>query len=1219
MLGPQSARRLPQAHAHVPGYSSKTYSDNDDEYDEYLHHNSAYAPQDPQTSASYSSASANPPSVQHPRRVRQDNREPTNTNQRLAPSYSPTSPDEHTSYSRDAPRTSSRPASPSYRDATPSNSQARVHFGANTSSASSSQQPAIALTPQPRSRESSKNALEHQQQQQQQHHHHNNYYGVGTVTSALDRLNSTRRLMAQLDPDDAESIAPDRGTWASDWRESIIDRDRDRNPNRISFEMDEASHRNVGQGHNTRNGAGFPRNSSTSVVTVDGGDPFPYSAYDGVTSYDDSIEDEVLAPFPTTTTSASNQRPSPLNLIPPGRGGRTESQQTVAPSSAPFRIGDNSPSTEAFLSDPRALLASTPTRDTSLVSEESSRLNRPDHIAVPPTGASSPSLPGSGSPTWSMPVAQTGRVASRTSARNFSRPFVAVEDATAHSELAVPPLPPQHGRNLVLRSESSDSIDQLARQSSLGHSSSVGHSTSGHESSMGHGAPSQGGHSMSSSWEERRLMGLRGVELAKREMLLKTHSGEMERLQEEEKDESTERRGRYGGSSGASSPERKSHLPTPDASPAISRQLPAFALSSTSHSGSGYPERSSSTHQTSPTDRSPHLRQRGFDRDASPTSPSARPLPVPPSQGQSPSSTHLTPSLDPSGSSSDPRVSVLENPRAPPAPPLHLLNSPAPSSHYSGFDRQSSSPVETRSAQMPSLSTSPPRQRNVLRKRRPSDAAARSKDGLTPPQEGTIPSLPRSTALAIEVALREDPFAVPEGHSGRWAKFRSRSHGRSSKSKIRPSYGSEADTAAEYEREADSASVPHITFEPPNRPMGDLRDLALRAKQLSEQRRALEALSLKPSVAKSAAAGIVQRGDGSDLAPEWVQKEGDGDPEDEMESLAAKSVIRPPGIGPKQRSISDQGPQRSYSDASEEEHGLSVSASHARPGTSNSLYSDYSIYSLPTTTVTTAVGGSKPGSIISPTVAQQASLTRAPSSMSISHPTFQKAKAGRKVEMITTAEGEVVPRNEPQTCEDYLLLGIHYHENGELPRAAWYFEQSAKQDGGCPAGMLMHGLTLRHGWGCQVNTQLGFKYLQAAAESVVEDIDQEKAGDHGLRDAKASKVGIPICQVGNSESGALNEHPSVALQNELVLALHEIGVSFRFGWGVPRDKKMAVAYFTLAADLGDVDAQTDLAFCYANGKGCKKDLRMAAHYYRLAVKQGAESFGLSWIWKAKYD
>lgn len=62
----------------------------------------------------------------------------------------------------------------------------------------------------------------------------------------------------------------------------------------------------------------------------------------------------------------------------------------------------------------------------------------------------------------------------------------------------------------------------------------------------------------------------------------------------------------------------------------------------------------------------------------------------------------------------------------------------------------------------------------------------------------------------------------------------------------------------------------------------------------------------------------------------------------------------------------------------------------------------------------------------------------------------------------------------------------------------------------------------------------------------------------------------------------------------------------------------AVSYFKLAADLGDVDAQQDVAFCLSNGKGCEKDKKLAAHYYRLAIAQGASDFGLSWVYKDKY-
>ena len=44
------------------------------------------------------------------------------------------------------------------------------------------------------------------------------------------------------------------------------------------------------------------------------------------------------------------------------------------------------------------------------------------------------------------------------------------------------------------------------------------------------------------------------------------------------------------------------------------------------------------------------------------------------------------------------------------------------------------------------------------------------------------------------------------------------------------------------------------------------------------------------------------------------------------------------------------------------------------------------------------------------------------------------------------------------------------------------------------------------------------------------------------------------------------------------------------------------SYFQVAAKLGDMDAQQELAFCYANGRGCKKDRKEAAKWYRAAVR-----------------
>jgi hypothetical protein len=80
----------------------------------------------------------------------------------------------------------------------------------------------------------------------------------------------------------------------------------------------------------------------------------------------------------------------------------------------------------------------------------------------------------------------------------------------------------------------------------------------------------------------------------------------------------------------------------------------------------------------------------------------------------------------------------------------------------------------------------------------------------------------------------------------------------------------------------------------------------------------------------------------------------------------------------------------------------------------------------------------------------------------------------------------------------------------------------------------------------------------------------------------------------------------------------------------------AQSYYRVAANLGDADAQQDLAFCLANGKGCKKDKKEAAKWYRAAVsatsiivaryelmfdlqvEQGASDVGMAWIYKDKY-
>lgn len=102
----------------------------------------------------------------------------------------------------------------------------------------------------------------------------------------------------------------------------------------------------------------------------------------------------------------------------------------------------------------------------------------------------------------------------------------------------------------------------------------------------------------------------------------------------------------------------------------------------------------------------------------------------------------------------------------------------------------------------------------------------------------------------------------------------------------------------------------------------------------------------------------------------------------------------------------------------------------------------------------------------------------------------------------------------------------------------------------------------RHGWGCEPNPERAVQYLSSALSNSA-DIES-LALSAGMKKGGAAK-------------------------GELVLAMYELAVSFRNGWGIKKDPVAAKQYYETAANLGDTDAMNEVAWCYLEGFGCKKD------------------------------
>ncbi|TLD13659.1 uncharacterized protein PgNI_04310 [Pyricularia grisea] len=182
-------------------------------------------------------------------------------------------------------------------------------------------------------------------------------------------------------------------------------------------------------------------------------------------------------------------------------------------------------------------------------------------------------------------------------------------------------------------------------------------------------------------------------------------------------------------------------------------------------------------------------------------------------------------------------------------------------------------------------------------------------------------------------------------------------------------------------------------------------------------------------------------------------------------------------------------------------------------------------------------------------------------------------------------------------AEEHVTKAIELHQEGKLNESTYHLRHAARQ--GHPTGMLLFALACRHGWGMRANPKEGVEWLRKAAECA----GLEVADDEG--------------QVQEGKRVDFLENKTRKAQ--FALSIYELGVSHMNGWGIDQDKALALRCFEIAGTWGDVDALAEAGFCYAQGIGCKKNLKKSAKFYRMAEAKGMNMVGNSWIHKSKYD
>lgn len=201
-------------------------------------------------------------------------------------------------------------------------------------------------------------------------------------------------------------------------------------------------------------------------------------------------------------------------------------------------------------------------------------------------------------------------------------------------------------------------------------------------------------------------------------------------------------------------------------------------------------------------------------------------------------------------------------------------------------------------------------------------------------------------------------------------------------------------------------------------------------------------------------------------------------------------------------------------------------------------------------------------------------------------------RSSRSDSTIRPTTARSVSNYQALSADEHVTKAIDLHQNGDLKESTYHLRIAAKRDH--PTGMLLYALACRHGWGMRANPTEGVSWLRKAVDSAMLEVADDESPNP------------------NSDKPRADLLEKKTHRAQFALAIYELAQCHLNGWGMEQDKSLALRCFEIAGHWGDTDALTEAGFCYAEGIGCKKDLKKAAKFYRMAEKKGVSMVGNSW-------